>query len=157
MHLLWEVWTSDTGAFSVKMYAKMKELGPIGGGMCLASPLDPPMQYTDTKYFVLFLHKILTKCCLSVYNFLLNSYANLQQNSNVTKTTYSNIEEHSALSRICNELWQWWILDFPLRDANLRCGRFLAKTYVKMKKLDPVGSACAVDGPCTCQWQQFKI
>ena len=26
------------GHFSVKMYAKTKELVPIGGGMCLASP-----------------------------------------------------------------------------------------------------------------------
>ena len=28
------------GHFSVKMYAKMKELGPVGGGR---APLDPPM------------------------------------------------------------------------------------------------------------------
>ena len=35
--------------FSVKMYAKMKELGPIGGGVCLARPpLDPPMQYAGS-------------------------------------------------------------------------------------------------------------
>ena len=33
------------GHFSVKMYAKTKELGPIGGGACPAHapPLDPPM------------------------------------------------------------------------------------------------------------------
>ena len=32
------------GHFSVKMYVKMKELGPIGGGACTGhAPLDPPM------------------------------------------------------------------------------------------------------------------
>ena len=31
------------GHFSVKMYAKTKELGPIGGGVCRTRPLDPPM------------------------------------------------------------------------------------------------------------------
>ena len=31
------------GCFLAKMYAKMKEFGPIGGGMHLARPLDPPM------------------------------------------------------------------------------------------------------------------
>ena len=33
------------GCFSVKMYVKMKELGPIGGGVRPARPppLDPPM------------------------------------------------------------------------------------------------------------------
>ena len=32
------------GHFSVKMYAKTKELGPIGGGACAGhAPLDPPM------------------------------------------------------------------------------------------------------------------
>ena len=31
------------GHFLVKMYAKTKELGPIGGGMRRAPPLDPPM------------------------------------------------------------------------------------------------------------------
>ena len=31
--------------FLVKMYAKMKELGPIGGGMHLACPLDLPMPF----------------------------------------------------------------------------------------------------------------
>ena len=32
------------GCFSVKMYAKTKELGPMGGGVRLAHPsLDPPM------------------------------------------------------------------------------------------------------------------
>ena len=31
------------GCFSVKMYAKMKELGPVGGGVRPARPLDPPM------------------------------------------------------------------------------------------------------------------
>ena len=30
------------GHFSVKMYAKMKELGPVGG-RALVRPLDPPM------------------------------------------------------------------------------------------------------------------
>ena len=33
------------GHFSVKMYAKKKELGPIGGVVCRARPpLDPPMR-----------------------------------------------------------------------------------------------------------------
>ena len=31
------------GHFSVKMYAKMKELGPIGGRAPGTPPLDPPM------------------------------------------------------------------------------------------------------------------
>ena len=31
------------GHFSVKMYAKMKELGPVEGGHAPARPLDPPM------------------------------------------------------------------------------------------------------------------
>ena len=30
------------GHFLVKMYAKTKELGPIGGDVCRARPLDPP-------------------------------------------------------------------------------------------------------------------
>ena len=29
--------------FLAKMYAKMKELGPVGGSVCPARPLDPPM------------------------------------------------------------------------------------------------------------------
>ena len=32
--------------WAVKMYVKMKELGPIGGGVRPARPLDPPMHYT---------------------------------------------------------------------------------------------------------------
>ena len=31
------------GHFSVKMYVKTKELGPIGGGVRPARPIDPPM------------------------------------------------------------------------------------------------------------------
>ena len=31
------------GHFLVKMYAKMKELGPIGGRVPGTPPLDPPM------------------------------------------------------------------------------------------------------------------
>ena len=31
------------GRFLVKMYAKMEELGPIGGRAPGTSPLDPPM------------------------------------------------------------------------------------------------------------------
>ena len=31
------------GHFSVKMYAKMKELGPVGGACTGHAPLDPPM------------------------------------------------------------------------------------------------------------------
>ena len=34
------------GHFSVKMYAKMKELGPMGG-VRRARPLDPPMLSDD--------------------------------------------------------------------------------------------------------------
>ena len=30
--------------FSVKMYAKTKELGPVGGACAWHAPLDPPMQ-----------------------------------------------------------------------------------------------------------------
>ena len=29
--------------FMVKMYVKTKELGPVGGGVSWAHPLDPPM------------------------------------------------------------------------------------------------------------------
>ena len=32
------------GHFSVKMYVKMKELGPVGG-RASARPLDPPMHF----------------------------------------------------------------------------------------------------------------
>ena len=32
------------------MYAKMKELGPIGGGVHPARPLDPPMQTEQLQY-----------------------------------------------------------------------------------------------------------
>ena len=42
--------------------------------------------------------------------------------------------------------FQWWIQDFPLGGVlshwggtDLRHGCFLAKTYAKMKELDPVG------------------
>ena len=38
------------GCFLVKMYAKMKELGPTGGGVCPACPLDPPMLILWVKY-----------------------------------------------------------------------------------------------------------
>ena len=41
------------GHFSVKMYAKTKELGPVGGRVP-ARPLDPPMipvKAFHTKYF----------------------------------------------------------------------------------------------------------
>ena len=34
---------------------------------------------------------------------------------------------------------QWRIQDFPLGGADLQCVHFLAKTYAKMKKIDPVG------------------
>ena len=36
-------WTSDMGTFLLKMCAKMKELGPIGGLAPGMPPLDPPM------------------------------------------------------------------------------------------------------------------
>ena len=38
------------GHFSVKMYAETKELGPTGGGMRPARPLDPPMKHIQFKY-----------------------------------------------------------------------------------------------------------
>ena len=37
-------WTSDIGCFSVKMYVKMKELGPIGGRAPENLYVDPPME-----------------------------------------------------------------------------------------------------------------
>ena len=37
------------GCFSAKMYAKMKELGPVGG-VCWARPLDPPMHALFNSY-----------------------------------------------------------------------------------------------------------
>ena len=41
------------GHFLVKMYAKMKELGPIGGGVRRARPLDPPMiTYQRFNYLI---------------------------------------------------------------------------------------------------------
>ena len=36
------------GHFSVKMYVKMKELGPIGGACAGHTPLDPPMVYLES-------------------------------------------------------------------------------------------------------------
>ena len=41
---------------------------------------------------------------------------------------------------------QWRIQDVPLGGANLRRRCFLAKTYVKMKELDPVGGEKARTG-----------
>ena len=35
----------------------------------------------------------------------------------------------------------------PLGGTDLRCGCFSAKTYAKMKELDPVGGACASGAP----------
>ena len=45
--------------------------------------------------------------------------------------------------------FQLRIQDFPLGGggANLRHIHFLAKTYVKMKEMDPVGGACAGSAP----------
>ena len=40
------------GHFLVKMYAKTKELGPIGGGVRPARPLDPPMIRIVTTLYV---------------------------------------------------------------------------------------------------------
>ena len=34
------------GHFSVKMYVKTKELGPVGRGCASTPPLDPPMQWS---------------------------------------------------------------------------------------------------------------
>ena len=36
--------TSNIGTFQGKMYAKMKELGPVVGPCTGHGPLDPPMQ-----------------------------------------------------------------------------------------------------------------
>ena len=55
------------------------------------------------------------------------------------------------------DIYQWQIQDFPLEvpshwgGTNLRCGCFSAKTYTKMKELDPVGGACAGSAPWICQ------
>ena len=38
------------GHFSVKMYAKTKELGPVGGGVRRHAPLDPPMTHVIEIY-----------------------------------------------------------------------------------------------------------
>ena len=44
--------------------------------------------------------------------------------------------------------FQWRIQDFLLGgSANLRCGYFLAKMYVKTKELDPVGGVHAGSAP----------
>ena len=40
------------GHFSVKMYAKMKELGPIGGACAGTRPPDPPMGSNSFKPFI---------------------------------------------------------------------------------------------------------
>ena len=54
------------GCFSAKMYAKMKELGPIGG-VRLASPLDPPMLTTVKCHgMTIFTHNIKTIALISV-------------------------------------------------------------------------------------------
>ena len=42
MNPFWGGFGLQHGQFSVKMYAKMKELGPVGG-RAPARPLDPPM------------------------------------------------------------------------------------------------------------------
>ena len=36
-------WTPDVGTFLAKMYAKMEELGPVGGACTRHAPPDPPM------------------------------------------------------------------------------------------------------------------
>ena len=43
------------GCFSVKTYAKMKELDPVGGGgqAPVASPLDPPMIEAESSVKIL--------------------------------------------------------------------------------------------------------
>ena len=40
----------------------------------------------------------------------------------------------------------------PLGGANLQRVHFLAKTYVKVKEIDPVGGACTAAPPWICQW-----
>ena len=40
------------GHFSVKMYAKMKELGPIGGRVPGMPPPDPPMNMKSVWLFI---------------------------------------------------------------------------------------------------------
>ena len=42
----WGGFGPQRGHFSVKMYVKTKELGPVGGGMRRHAPLDPPMRET---------------------------------------------------------------------------------------------------------------
>ena len=59
---LWGAMDLQCGCFLVKMYAKMKELGPIGGGMC---PAHPPRSTNDN-------HLNITK--LDVLNVLLQSH-----------------------------------------------------------------------------------
>ena len=50
--------------------------------------------------------------------------------------------EHSGGSRIS----RWGGAD-PLGGANLRCIHFLAKTYAKMKEMDPVGGRAPAAPP----------
>ena len=50
VHPLGGAWTSNVGRFSVKMYAKMKELGPIGGGV---RPARPPPRSANEDYMYL--------------------------------------------------------------------------------------------------------
>ena len=38
------------GCFSVKMHAKTKELGPEGGGMCQARPIDLAMNLVESRH-----------------------------------------------------------------------------------------------------------
>ena len=43
-------WTSDVGTFRLKVYAKMKELGHIGGHVPGTPPLDPQRLCKHKKY-----------------------------------------------------------------------------------------------------------
>ena len=66
------------GHFSVKMYAKTKELGPIGGGVRPARPppLDPPMKW--------YCQKILKHlpCCLKLWP----TFSHLKQHNFINGT-----------------------------------------------------------------------
>ena len=55
MHLLGGGMDLRCRHFLVKMYAKMKELGPIGGGVRPVRPLDPPMQLGADKMLLTYI------------------------------------------------------------------------------------------------------
>ena len=65
----WGGFGLQRGHFSVKMYAKMKELGPVGGACAGMPPIDLPMtlQYHAFRldlYFYGFVHIYQMKLCI---------------------------------------------------------------------------------------------